>query len=138
MAEQNPLDWMEQLMSSSKAFTWYGWEGEELTIEEWINLSMRGVHVGDTYIRKFGQVFRVSTVLLGKDQAWGRYPKPLIFETMTFANNSVEDAYTNGRYFTKKQAIKGHRETVKRVRRLSLQMPTLIHKGGKPHARAQG
>lgn len=110
---------------------WYGWNGEELTIDEWIELAAQGRHVGDTYIRKGGTVFRVSTVLLGTDQAWGRYPKPMIFETMTFADNG--DTYTNARYFTVQEAARGHKVAVKIVRRMPVRRgKRLIHKGGKP------
>jgi hypothetical protein len=109
---------------------WYGWQGQPITLEEWLDLAARGRHVGDTYIRKGGTMFRVSTVLLGTDQAWGQYDKPMIFETMTFADNG--DTFTNDRYFTLAQAARGHRATVKRVRRLRIVTKQLIHKGRKP------
>jgi hypothetical protein len=99
---------------------WYGWRGEELTLEQWVEVYAQGVHVGDTYIHKGSKTFRVSTVLLGRDQAYGVFPKPMIFETMTFVN-SMDDTFLNDRYFTLAEAKRGHRAVVKRVRRL---MPT--------------
>ena len=57
---------------------WYGWRGEELTLDQWVEVYAQGVHVGDTYVRKGPTWFRVSTVLLGRDQAFGRYSKPMI------------------------------------------------------------
>jgi hypothetical protein len=112
---------------------WYGWRGEELTLDQWVEVYARGVHVGDTYIRKGSKWFRVSTVLLGRDQAYGTFAKPMIFETMTFANGDLDQAFLNDRYFTLAEAKRGHKATVKRVRRLPIpRHRQLIHKGGKP------
>jgi hypothetical protein len=112
---------------------WYGWRGEELTLEQWVEVYAQGVHVGDTYIHKGSKTFRVSTVLLGRDQAFGAYSKPMIFETMTFAKGKLEDYFLNSRYFTLAEAKRGHKQAVKTIRRMPIQWhKPLIHKGRKP------
>lgn len=123
------MDW-DELIATYPYMAFHGWDGKPVTMAEWLEIEKRGRHVGDTYVRHGGTTIRVSTVLLGTDMAFGSYEKPLIFETMTFTDNG--DTFTNGRYFTLAQARRGHKATLKTIRRLSFHRPQLIHKGRKP------
>lgn len=56
--------------------------------------------------------FRVSTVWLGIDHSFGS-GRPLIFETMVFPTETLEEQDTN-RYSTLEEAIKGHEAMTKK------------------------
>ena len=53
----------------------------------------------------------VSTVFLGLDHAHGKNKKPLLFETMIFGGEKDGDMW---RYETWEEAIKGHKDVVKK------------------------
>lgn len=54
--------------------------------------------------------YRVSTVFLGVDHAFGDGP-PLVFETMIFPEDSYKDLYCE-RYSTYEEAVAGHKRVV--------------------------
>lgn len=71
---------------------------------------------------KHGDV-EVSTVFLGIDHAFGQGP-PLLFETMVFGGSYDDETR---RYATREDALAGHAEVLKRVRR---RLITLKPSGG--------
>ncbi len=126
-------EWMELMKDFAPRY--YGFRGEVLTAEEWVELTMRqDRHVGDTHLRLRGRRYWVSTVLLGRDAGWGRGHAPLIFETMVFADGSWTDLYTD-RYATLAQARRGHRAMIRQLRKAVAEEPRprqLLHNGRKP------
>lgn len=118
---------------------YYDMDGNPISMWDWSmkHALMENRHVGDTYLRIRGHVYRVSTVLLGLDHSFSPRPhKPVIFETMVF-----EDGDMGGfegiceRYCTKEEAAAGHRRMVRYVRWAVANTPRpkqLISHGGKP------
>ena len=113
---------------------WYNFKGEPITAEEFEKMfRARGLHVAQTHLRMQGRHLRVSTVLLGVNYNWRPEGRPIIFETMVFADGGTGqpvDHFTS-RYTDKKSAAIGHTYTVRFLRR-TLRRPPLINKGGKP------
>ena len=60
--------------------------------------------------------YEISTVFLGLDHSHGHGP-PVLFETMVFGGDKYD--CVQERYYTKKEAIKGHKKIVKEVEELS-------------------
>ena len=56
---------------------------------------------------------RISTVFLGLDHNWGEGP-PLIFATMVFPSETESNDLDMDRYSTEEEALKGHKEMVKK------------------------
>lgn len=58
----------------------------------------------------------ISTVFLGLDYNFYGTP-PILYETMVFdeTKHSIEK-YGTSRYYTRKEALKGHRDMVKRIK----------------------
>jgi hypothetical protein len=120
---------------------YFDMNGNAMTFEEWAKeyggrADAGSRHVGNTYLHARDHVLRVSTVWLGLDHSFWPRGKPLIFETMVFADGDY--AGVDGlmsRYSTKAEAIKGHRHYVGVARAVLRSFPKpkqLIHKGGKP------
>jgi hypothetical protein len=113
-------------------------DGNPMSLWDWaMNYEMRvDRHVGDTYLRLAGHVYRVSTVHLGLDHSFSPYPhKPVIFETMVFKDGDMSGMDYMRRYCTKAEAARGHREAVREVRRYVAALPRpkqLISNGHKP------
>jgi len=122
---------------------YFNMEGQPVSMWDWaMGIELRqDRHVGDTYLRLRGRVYRVSTVLLGLDHSFSPWPhKPVIFETMVFVDGDMAGEFgICERYCTKEQAKAGHARIVAEVRKLVRkevrEMPRpkqLIDHGGKP------
>lgn len=117
---------------------YYDMDGNPLSMWDWaMNYELRvDRHVGDTYLRFRGHVYRVSTVHLGLDHSFSPRPhKPVIFETMVFKDGDMGGMDFTRRYCTKAEANRGHRETVRDVRRFFATLPKqkqLLSNGHKP------
>ena len=118
---------------------YYDMQGKPISMWDWAmgHELRQDRHVGDTYLRLRGRVYRVSTVLLGLDHSFSPWPhKPLIFETMVFADEDMSGEFgICDRYSTKAEAQAGHKRIVKLVRRMVSERPRpkqLIYNGGKP------
>jgi hypothetical protein len=117
---------------------YYDMDGKPMSHWDWaMNYELRvNRHIGDTYLRHNGHVYRVSTVHLGLDHSFSPYPhKPVIFETMVFQDGDMSGMDFMRRYCTKAEAARGHRETVRDVRRFFAELPRpkqLLHNGHKP------
>jgi hypothetical protein len=94
----------------------YGWDGEPISLEEYVWLVSQERHVGDTTVGPY----RISTVWLGINYGFSPSGPPIIFETMVFDTRRKElvDEYLE-RYATLEQARRGHANTVGMVRALS-------------------
>ena len=90
---------------------YYDKQGNPLELMEWANLyeeSRDYGRVGQTTVGKT----TVSTIWIGLDMGLSRWAgPPLIFETMMFTEDGVEDF--QARYATLEQAQAGHANTVK-------------------------
>lgn len=114
---------------------YYDMDGKPMTLEQWAEWPRNKRHVGDTYLRLRGHVYRVSTVWLGLNHAFYPDSPPLIFETMVFVDGDMSGLDMMDRYATKAQAKKGHRRICRNVRVLVRMDPKprqLIHNGRKP------
>lgn len=95
------------------------YEVECLVWAKWVEENRGKKHVRYTTIKKYN--VEISTVFLGLDHGypqWLGHPKnykPVVFETMVFWNDSHELDHYQNRYQTWKQALDGHRETVRNV-----------------------
>jgi len=103
---------------------YYGWQGQPIGRDEWVELWLRDRHVG---LADLGRRGLVSTVWLGHDMGMGWGP-PIIFETMIFGGLLDGE---QGRYSTLTQARRGHRGWVRLLRSVRGSRP-LIHNGRKP------
>ena len=122
-----------QLDEKPYGVTYYGWDGLPMTLGQWVTMTEDMVQaVGQTYLRRQGDVYRVSTVLLGIDYSFGMNEKPLIFETMVFGPDTAE---IFDRYATLRQARRGHRKVVAGMREMLAYQRNLragmIHNGRK-------
>jgi len=72
---------------------------------------------------QFGKV-KVSTVFLGLDYSFGE-EKPILYETLVMPDNQIH------RYHTKKEALLGHKEIVKKLKNSFKLKESIIKKNGK-------
>lgn len=112
---------------------YYGWDGKPMTLGQWVSMTEDQVQaLGQTYLRKMGETYRVSTVLLGIDYSFGTQTPPPIFETMVFGPGTAE---IFERYTTLQQARRGHRKVVRGMRKMlddqSRLRSGLLHNGRK-------
>ena len=82
-------------------------ESDLLKWGEWFETADR--HIG---IDKIGKV-KISTIFLGLDHSFGR-GKPVLWETMVFGGKFDGE---QKRYFTKKEALTGHKKIVAKIKR---------------------
>ena len=114
---------------------YYSMDGKPLSVEGWTEAYGTNRHVGDTYLRLRGHVYRVSTVWLGLNHAFSPDSPILIFETMVFMDGDMGGLDIVDRYTTKAQAKAGHARICAVVRKMIREMPRhkqLIRNGGKP------
>lgn len=92
----------------------YDMDGNEISIDEWSSLlEFSDRHIGDE--TKDG--YRISTVLLGLDHDYFGRGDPIIFETMIFEEDTVNDVYME-RYCTKEEAELGHKYAVENLSKI--------------------
>jgi hypothetical protein len=119
---------------------YFDMDGNPMSMWDWaMNYEMRvDRHIGDTYIKRRGHVYRVSTVHLGLDHSFSPYQhKPVIVETMVFQDGDMGGLDYCVRYSTKEEARRGHEEAVRYTKRHLARMVRhrprqLIRNGGKP------
>lgn len=90
----------------------YDRDGQPITAERWAQLrrDMTYRRIAQDALQD-GRVY-VSTVLLGYDMCMGEGDRPMIFETMVWANGeAVEQVH----YATAEEAIAGHQEILGRL-----------------------
>jgi hypothetical protein len=96
---------------------WYNRDGTpfEGDLEEWARMFEMGRRVALTRIQGAkGRDVTVSTVFLGSDHNyWGDGP-PLIFESMAFPGDSLDEEQMD-RYPTEAAALAGHRRMVEQI-----------------------
>jgi len=121
---------------------YYGWHGELISQDQWIELLHGDKHVAEDRFTVNGVGYYVSTVLLGIDHSFGSGP-PIIFETMVFRSDldSGQDIAMD-RYATLEQAREGHAFMVMRFKQFGdegygppVPKPKkrqLLHNGRKP------
>lgn len=95
------------------------WNGEKIHRWEWgVKMMLFPKHVGEDFINGY----RISTVWLGLDHGLGCSPKPLIFETMIFKEEDIEeeedkwDEIYMERYSSYEEALEGHKKTCEYVK----------------------
>jgi hypothetical protein len=107
--------------------------GMPIGMERWSSLFSEPRHVGEDFPVLNGRKFHVSTVWLGLDHSFSRYPsRPIIFETMIFPGGVFDELYQD-RYSTLTEARAGHWRALRWLyREQGVKPPILIHKGRKP------
>ena len=95
---------------------YFGWEGEPITIAQWVRLFEDERHIGDD---ELGDV-RVSTVWIGLDHGLGLSGPPLIFETMIFGGELDGHIW---RYSSETEARAGHARAVGLVLEMVKEVP---------------
>jgi hypothetical protein len=88
---------------------YYNKKGQSISQTEWYE-TFKDKRVGLDY---FGEVM-VSTVLLGLDHNYSQVGPPIIFETMIFGLEELEDYQE--RYATEEEALEGHNRAVEKVK----------------------
>jgi hypothetical protein len=83
----------------------------EVTYGEWCEWIVENRRVARTEINP--DVY-VSTVFLSMDHGYDEEGPPILFETLVFGGPMNEEIW---RYSTKKEALEGHKRTVRQVRK---------------------
>lgn len=91
---------------------YYSREGDPISLRDWAE--NRQTAEMKRVARTVSEHFVVSTVYIGIDHNFAMEGPPLIFETMVFGGELEGEM---DRYATEEEALRGHEEMVRRVRR---------------------